>query len=78
MVGAWRGILGWAKQHGVKVAFGTDLLFQPEGTYKENVMLTRFSQVYSNAETLRIATSGNCQLFATSGERDPTRERSSA
>ena len=29
MVGAWERILGWAKQHNVKVAFGTDLLFQP-------------------------------------------------
>lgn len=70
----WRTILGWAKQHGVKVAFGTDLLFQPHGTYKENIMLTRFAQIYGNAETLRIATSGNCELFALSGGRNPYKE----
>ncbi|MFL5254651.1 MAG: amidohydrolase family protein [Rhodopila sp.] len=72
--GKWKTILGWAKQHGTKVAFGTDLLFQPDGTYKENEMLTRFSQVYSNVETLKIATSGNCELFALSGERNPYKE----
>ncbi|HJS86966.1 MAG TPA: amidohydrolase family protein [Acetobacteraceae bacterium] len=71
MVGAWERILGWAKKHGVKVAFGTDLLFQPHGTGKENVMLTRFSKIYSNVEVLKIATSGNCELFAMSGERNP-------
>ena len=70
----WKKIVGWAKQHGTKVAFGTDLLFQPDGTYKENIMLTRFAEVYSNAETLRIATSGNCELFAMSGGRNPYKE----
>jgi imidazolonepropionase-like amidohydrolase len=72
--GTWPHILGWAKKYGTKVAFGTDLLFQPEGTFRENEMLTRFSQVYSNAETLRIATSGNCELFALSGDRNPYKE----
>lgn len=74
MFGAWKRILGWAKQYGVKVAFGTDLLFQPPGTCKENLMLTRLAKIYSNVETLRIATSGNCELFALSGERNPYKE----
>jgi hypothetical protein len=34
---------------------------------KENVMLTRFAQVFNNTETLKIVTSGNCELFAMSG-----------
>ncbi len=34
-------------------------------------MLTRFAQVYSNIETLKIATSRNCELFALSGQRNP-------
>jgi hypothetical protein len=29
------------------------------------------AQIYSNVEVLKIATSGNCELFATSGERNP-------
>lgn len=37
-------------------------------------MLTRFAEVYSNAETLRIATSGNCELFAMSRGRNPYKE----
>jgi imidazolonepropionase-like amidohydrolase len=74
MVGAWGKILGWAKQYSVKVAFGTDLLFHPGGADQQNVMLTRSAKVYGNVGCLRIATSQNCQLFASSGERNPYRE----
>ena len=74
--GTWAKILGWAKRYGVKVAFGTDLVFQPDATDKQNLMLTRFSKIYSNIDTLRIATSGNCELFSLSGDRK--RRQSSA
>lgn len=74
MVGAWKRILGYAKKHDVRVAFGTDLLFQPEGGAKQNLMLTRLAQVYSNFNVLRIATSGNCTLFAMSGNRNPYKQ----
>lgn len=74
MVGAWQRFLGWAKKYGVKVAFGTDLLFQPQRTGKENLMLTRYAKAFSNVETIRIATSGRCVLFAMSGERNPYNE----
>jgi imidazolonepropionase-like amidohydrolase len=33
--------------------------------------LTRFTQIFGNVGTLRIATSGNCELFALSGARNP-------
>jgi imidazolonepropionase-like amidohydrolase len=71
IIGAWQRILGWAKQHGTKVAFGTDLLFSPDRTSMQNVMLTRLAQIYSNTEVLKIVTSGNCELFARSGDRNP-------
>jgi imidazolonepropionase-like amidohydrolase len=74
MVGAWKRILTWAKKYQVKTAFGTDLLFQPDGGEKQNLMLTRFAEVYSNVETLKIATSGNCELFAMSGNRNPYKD----
>ncbi len=74
LVGAWQRVLKWARQYRVKVAYGTDLLFDPDGTYKQNVMLTRLAQVYSNVDVLKIATSGNCELFALSGERNPYKE----
>jgi Protein of unknown function (DUF1214) len=69
--GAWERILQWAKTYNVHVAFGTDLIFSGTGTSKENLMLTRLAKVYSNVEVLKIATSGNCALFAMSGERNP-------
>lgn len=74
LVGAWQRVLKLAKQYKVRVAFGTDLLFDPMGTYKQNIMLTRLTQIYSNVEVLKIATSGNCELFAMSGERNPYKE----
>lgn len=74
MIGAWKRILAWAKKYNVKVAFGTDLLFTPKGAARENLMLTRFAQIYGNTETLKIATSQNCQLFALSGPRNPYKE----
>ena len=37
-------------------------------------MLTRFARVLGNVGTLRIATSGNAELFAMSGERNPYKE----
>ena len=67
----WDRVAAWAKAHGTKVAFGTDMLFQPEGTKNQPVLLTRFAQVFGNAGTLRIATAGNCELFALSGLRNP-------
>ena len=66
--------LGWAKQHRVKVAFGTDLLFHPGGADQQNAMLTRFAKVYGNIGCMKIATSGNCELFAMSGECNPYKE----
>ena len=70
----WDRVAGWAKANGVKVAFGTDLLFQPDGTWKQNELLTRFAKVFGNVETLKIATSGNATLFAMSGSRNPYKE----
>ena len=71
MIGSWQPALERARKHGTKVAFGTDLLFQPPGQTTQNVMLTRFAAVLGNAEALRIATSGNSELFAKSGPRNP-------
>ena len=67
----WDRVAEWARLHGTRVAFGTDMLFQPDGTYKQSELLTRFARVFGNAGALRIATSGNCELFALSGRRNP-------
>jgi imidazolonepropionase-like amidohydrolase len=61
----------WARKHGVKTAWGTDLLFEPELAGKQSEMLTRLGGYFSNVEALKIVTSGNAGLFRLSGERDP-------
>ncbi|MFW0793350.1 amidohydrolase family protein [Gordonia sp. CPCC 205515] len=61
----------WAKKHGVKVAFGTDLLLEPESAARQSVMAARMGEFYSNAEALRMLTSGNAELFEMAGDRNP-------
>lgn len=69
----WQSSVRLAKKHGVKVAFGTDLFSRTNDSCTENAMLPRLGTIFSNAEVLRIATSGNCALFASSGKRNPYR-----
>jgi imidazolonepropionase-like amidohydrolase len=71
--GGWQASARLAKKHGVNVAFGTDLFSRTRESRTENAMLPRLGEIFSNAEVLRIATSGNCALFARSGMRDPYR-----
>jgi imidazolonepropionase-like amidohydrolase len=63
----------WAKKHGVHVAWGTDLLFEPDGLDRQSAMMARMGDYFSNAEALKMVTSGNASLFRLSGERDPYR-----
>jgi imidazolonepropionase-like amidohydrolase len=60
-----------ARKHGIKTAWGSDLLFSAAITPRQGVMLTHLSQWYSNAEALRMATSGNAELLTLSGPRTP-------
>jgi imidazolonepropionase-like amidohydrolase len=64
-------LYGLIRKHGIKTAWGSDLLFSPAMTPRQGVMLTHLSQWYSNAEALRMATSGNAELLALSGPRTP-------
>ncbi len=72
----WQSSVRLAKKHGVNVAFGTDLFARTTASRTENAMLPRLGTIFSNAEVLRIATSGNCDLFARSGKRNPYRAAS--
>ncbi|WP_433604611.1 amidohydrolase family protein [Prescottella agglutinans] len=67
-------IYGWAKKYGVKVAFGTDLLLEPQFAKRQSEMAARLGDFYSNVEALRMVTSGNAELFRLAGERDPYRD----
>lgn len=59
------------KRHGVKTAFGTDLLFSPELMPRQGLMLTHMSNWYSPVEALQICTARNGELLALCGPRNP-------
>lgn len=61
----------WAKQHGVKLAWGTDLLFAPESNGLQSDMVARLGEYFSNVDALKMVTSGNAELLRLAGERDP-------
>jgi imidazolonepropionase-like amidohydrolase len=60
-----------AKEHKIKTAFGTDLLFSSKITEHQGSMLTHLSRCYDNADILKMATSTNAELLAMSGPRNP-------
>ncbi|MGI0519993.1 amidohydrolase family protein [Microbacterium oxydans] len=66
-------VYGWARQHGVKTAWGTDLLLEPQSAPRQSVMAARLGDFYSNAEALTMLTSGNAALFELAGERNTYR-----
>ncbi|MGW5974737.1 amidohydrolase family protein [Streptomyces sp. NPDC055186] len=63
----------WARSAGTKIAFGTDLLLEPDKAGLQSEMFTRLESNFGfpATEALRIATSENAELFRLSGERDP-------
>jgi imidazolonepropionase-like amidohydrolase len=60
-----------AKKHGVKVAWGTDILFDSTLADRQGKLLAKMSRWFSAADVLRIATSENAALCAMSGPRNP-------
>ena len=64
-------IYEWARKHGVKLAWGTDLLFEPEKVGLQSEMMARLGEYMSNVDALKIVTSGNAELLRLAGDRDP-------
>jgi len=60
-----------ARRHGVRVAFGTDILFDARLAARQGAQLTKLTRWYSPAEVLTMATAGNAALLALSGPRNP-------
>ncbi len=60
-----------AKKHGVKLAWGTDTLFDAGLADRQGRQLAKMSRWFPPADVLRMATSGNAALCAMSGERNP-------
>ncbi len=61
----------WAKQYGVKLAWGTDFLFMPAQNVKQNSDIIKLKQWMTPAEALKLVTHDNAQLLALSGPRNP-------
>lgn len=60
-----------ARQHGVRVAWGTDTLHSPRGVRRMNHQLAKMTRWFSPAEVLRMATGDNGALLALAGPRSP-------
>jgi imidazolonepropionase-like amidohydrolase len=60
-----------AKKYHVKLGFGTDLVFGLEQMARQNREFTLRSRWFSPLEILRQVTSGNAELLAMSGRRNP-------
>ncbi|MDE1995028.1 MAG: amidohydrolase family protein [Rhizobiaceae bacterium] len=59
------------RKYQVKMAFGTDILFNPKGTWTQGRQLAKFARWYANADVLRFLTSGNADLLRECGARNP-------
>ncbi|HEX4790560.1 MAG TPA: amidohydrolase family protein [Actinospica sp.] len=60
-----------AKKHGVKLAWGTDTLFDAKLATRQGAQLVKMRKWFRPAQVLRMATSANAELLAMSGERNP-------
>lgn len=60
-----------AKKLGVKLAWGTDFLFEPELNAQQNAYILRLKPWFTPAEILKLFTHDNAQLLALSGPRSP-------
>ncbi|MDH0675327.1 MULTISPECIES: metal-dependent hydrolase family protein [Empedobacter] len=60
-----------AKKLGVKLAWGTDFLFEPELNDDQNSYILRLQKWFTNAEILKMVTQDNGELLQLSGLRSP-------
>jgi len=60
-----------AKKLKVKLAWGTDVLFDPELARKQGKLLAKMKRWFTPHEALKQATSTNAELMKMSGPRDP-------
>jgi len=71
MANGFPRVMDFVKKYNINLAFGTDLSFTPDQNRWQANALTKFSDWMSNFEILRMATSGNAELYTLSGERHP-------
>jgi imidazolonepropionase-like amidohydrolase len=61
----------WAKQYGVKLAWGTDFLMNPAQNKNQSADILKLLAWFSPAEALKLVTHDNGELMALSGPRNP-------
>ena len=66
-------VFKWALQNKVKLAWGTDFFFQPDGVV-QNIQLAKMTKWMTPAQALKMVTHDNAQMFALSGPRNPYTE----
>lgn len=60
-----------AKKHKIRIAFGTDVLFNPGNAAAQGKLLARLQKWFTPAEALVMATSTNGELLGLCGNRNP-------
>lgn len=60
-----------AKKYKMKIAYGSDVLFNKEKAAQPNKQLIKMKRWFSNYDILKMATSNNADLLALSGKRSP-------
>jgi imidazolonepropionase-like amidohydrolase len=61
----------FAREYGLKTAWGTDILFDSKMTAHQGAILTTLQRWYRPVEILKMATAVNGELLAMSGPRNP-------
>jgi len=61
----------WAAKHRVKLAWGTDFLFNPAQNENQNSDILKLKTWFTAPEILKLVTHDNAQLLALSGPRNP-------
>ncbi|GAB3043063.1 amidohydrolase family protein [Stenotrophomonas tumulicola] len=64
-----------AKRAGVRMAWGTDFLFEPELNVEQNAFILGLRDWFTPAEILKMVTHDNAELLALSGLRSPYQGR---
>lgn len=62
---------GLVKKHRLKLAWGSDTLFDPKLASRQGGQLAKLATWFTPGEVLRIATGQNAELLAMSGKRNP-------
>ncbi|WP_222537082.1 hypothetical protein [Pedobacter polysacchareus] len=63
-----------AKKYKVNLAWGSDLLFQPQKNTEQSQFVVKMSQWFTPFEILKMITYDNAQMLLLSGERNPYKQ----